>query len=193
MARRFITRFRMIAAQPSAATSRLPTTHANAVASRFCRKATAACRQCGATFSLQTFAIMPLLDFSRTGKLTACGVSPTTTGISTRARTMGRRLQPTAPGQLHAVWFSGASANPGAFYGRLGTERPSGVRRIGGDSAEHPDLAIAGDRVVFAWKEFDGQRSILRAMILFRSWHEFQRAQSGDDCRRVGPAPCLDL
>jgi hypothetical protein len=77
----------------------------------------------------------------------------------------GPSLAADSSGQLHAVWFSGAPENAGAFYGRLGQGRPEGVRRIGNDTAEHADIAVAGDRVVIVWKEFDGQHSTLRSMV----------------------------
>jgi hypothetical protein len=40
-----------------------------------------------------------------------------------------------------------------------------GQRRVGGDSAAHPDLAIAAKRIAITWKEFDGERSLLKAML----------------------------
>ncbi|MFO1413254.1 MAG: sialidase family protein [Burkholderiales bacterium] len=67
-------------------------------------------------------------------------------------------------GRLHAVWFTGATGREGVWYGRPGREGVAGQRRVGGDTAEHADLAVAGDRVVIAWKEFDGARSVLRVM-----------------------------
>jgi hypothetical protein len=77
----------------------------------------------------------------------------------------GPSLAADGSGQLHAVWFSGAASNPGAFYGRLGKGHPEGVRRIGNDTAEHPDIAVDGNKVAVVWKEFDGEHSILRAML----------------------------
>ena len=77
----------------------------------------------------------------------------------------GPSLARNAAGRLHAVWFRQSTKNSGVFYGRL---REGGVewqRRIGGQTAEHADLAVTGNRVALAWKEFDGERSRLRAMI----------------------------
>lgn len=77
----------------------------------------------------------------------------------------GPSLAQDAAGRLHAVWFTQAAKNSGVFYGRL---REGGVewqRRVGGQTAEHADLAVTGNRVALAWKEFDGERSRLRAMI----------------------------
>ena len=76
----------------------------------------------------------------------------------------GPSLAADAAGRLHAVWFTGAPAHTGVYYGRLADGRVEGQRRIGGPAAEHADLAAAGDRLAIAWKEFDGARSRLRAM-----------------------------
>jgi hypothetical protein len=95
----------------------------------------------------------------------------------------GPSLDMDAGGRLHAVWFTQAPKNSGVFYGRL---REGGVdlqRRIGGDSAEHADLAIIGNRVAVAWKEFDGERSRLRAMISENAgehWRERELAVTAD-------------
>jgi hypothetical protein len=67
-------------------------------------------------------------------------------------------------GTLHAAWFSGAPGKTGVYYGRLEPGRVAGQRRIGGETAEHADLAIIGDRIAIVWKEFDGKRSTLRAL-----------------------------
>ncbi|HEX4943102.1 MAG TPA: sialidase family protein [Usitatibacteraceae bacterium] len=94
----------------------------------------------------------------------------------------GPSLAIDAAGRRHAVWFSGAPGKEGVFYGRLGERGPEGKRRVGGDAAEHADIAVAGTRVAIAWKEFDGQRSTLRAL---RSddaggtWREVSLASSG--------------
>jgi hypothetical protein len=69
-----------------------------------------------------------------------------------------------AHGHLHAVWFSGTPGKEGVYYGRLTDGRVEGQRRIGGDTAAHADLAIRGDRIAVAWKEFDGTQSVLRTM-----------------------------
>lgn len=62
------------------------------------------------------------------------------------------------------MWFTQGSAQAGALYGRLREGGVDGMRRIGGETAEHPDLAVIGNRVALAWKEFDGERSQLRGM-----------------------------
>jgi hypothetical protein len=79
--------------------------------------------------------------------------------------------------ELHAVWFSQAPARSGVFYGRLREGGVDGQRRVGGETAEHADIAAIGRRVAVAWKEFDGKRGVLKAMVsedAGRSWAERQ-------------------
>lgn len=71
-----------------------------------------------------------------------------------------------ARGRLHAVWFTGAEGKAGVHYGRLidGTEggKVEGQRKLGaGNTAAHADLAVSGERVAIAWKEFDGRQTQL--------------------------------
>jgi len=63
---------------------------------------------------------------------------------------------------LHAVWFSGTPGSAGVYYGRLEAGRVAEQRRLGGETAEHADIATIGDRLAIVWKEFDGKRSTLR-------------------------------
>ena len=54
-----------------------------------------------------------------------------------------------------------------------------GLRRIGSERAEHPDIAIIGDRVALVWKEFDGEKSHLRGMVSNddgKTWREISLA-----------------
>lgn len=94
----------------------------------------------------------------------------------------GPSLVQDAQDRLHAVWFTQATGRSGVFYGRLGADGVDGQRRVGGDTAEHADLALAGRRVAVAWKEFDGERSQLRAMLSEDggdSWREHGLASTG--------------
>lgn len=91
----------------------------------------------------------------------------------------GPSLAQDAQDRLHAVWFTQAPERSGVYYGRLRAGGVDAERRVGGDAAEHADLALAGRRVAVAWKEFDGERSQLRAMVSpdgGDSWQEFQLA-----------------
>lgn len=65
-------------------------------------------------------------------------------------------------GVRHAVWFNHAGETPGAFYGRLATEKVEGVLALGSD-AEHPDLAVRGKTIRVVWKRFDGERSVIES------------------------------
>ena len=88
----------------------------------------------------------------------------------------GPSLAEDAEHRLHAVWFSAAPQNQGAFYGRLREGGIDARRRIGGEAAAHPDLALLGNRVAVAWKEFDGERTQLRGMLSSDGgvrWKEF--------------------
>ncbi len=109
----------------------------------------------------------------------------------------GPSLARDAAGRLHAVWFSGGAEKSRVFYGRLRESRleappasraevqlaprVEGQRAIGAGRAEHADVAASGNRIVIAWKEFDGQRGQLRAQ---RSddgglqWREFSLAST---------------
>lgn len=77
----------------------------------------------------------------------------------------GGTLGVDARDRLHAVWYSGAPGHSGVYYGQLGSEGPLGQRRIGGETAEHADLAVSGEKVAIVWKEFDGEHSQLRASL----------------------------
>lgn len=90
----------------------------------------------------------------------------------------GPSLAADAEGRLHAVWFTQGAKREGVFYGRLrlsGEGVVDGLRRVGGEAAAHADLAVNGRRVVVVWKEFDGTRAQLRAMVSDNggdSWRE---------------------
>jgi hypothetical protein len=75
----------------------------------------------------------------------------------------GPSLAADGAGRLHSVWFTQGTKH-GVFYGRLRDGAVEGQRRVGGETAEHADLAAHGGRLAVVWKEFDGERSRLRAM-----------------------------
>jgi hypothetical protein len=77
----------------------------------------------------------------------------------------GPALAADSAGRLHAVWFTEGPNAAGVFYGRVGNAGVEARRRIGGETAEHADLASSGEALAIAWKEFDGERSRLRAMV----------------------------
>lgn len=86
-------------------------------------------------------------------------------------------------GGRHAVWFTAAPKAPGLFYGRPTAKGVEGLRRIGGNSAERPDVAVLGRRVAITWKEFDGTRSQLRGLVSDDggdTWREVHLASTAD-------------
>ena len=71
-------------------------------------------------------------------------------------------------GMRHAVWFNQKDGAGRVFYGQLvpGAEvRVEGQRQVGGARAAHADMAAAGGKLAIAWKEFDGERTQLRAQV----------------------------
>lgn len=94
----------------------------------------------------------------------------------------GPALAQDAQGRLHAVWFTQAPAHAGVFYGRLREGGVDAQRQVGGATAAHADLALIGQRVAIAWKEFDGARSQLLALLSEDggdSWRELHLASTG--------------
>lgn len=70
-------------------------------------------------------------------------------------------------GVRHAVWFNQKDGEGRVHYGRWlpGDEiRIEGQRTVGGSRAAHADLAVVEDKVLIAWKEFDGERTQLRTL-----------------------------
>jgi hypothetical protein len=61
------------------------------------------------------------------------------------------------------VWFNERDGEGRVFYGRLVDGRVEDQRAVGGERAAHADLALSGGRVAIVWKEFDGERTRLRA------------------------------
>ena len=75
----------------------------------------------------------------------------------------GPALTQDAHGGLHAVWFSAAPGQSGLTYGRIQGGKVDALRRVGGETAAHADIQASGKHVFIAWKEFDGERTRLRA------------------------------
>lgn len=91
----------------------------------------------------------------------------------------GPSLAADGRGRLHAVWFTQAPGREGVHYGRLAEGAIEGQRRLGGDAAAHADIAVIGERVAIAWKEFDGERTRLRGLTSGdggASWGELELA-----------------
>lgn len=79
-------------------------------------------------------------------------------------------------GVRHAVWFNQKDGEGRVFYGRLeisGKNEIAGQRPVGGPRAAHADIVAAGGKLAIAWKEFDGERTQLRAMVSADGGHSF--------------------
>lgn len=76
----------------------------------------------------------------------------------------GPSLAQDGSGVLHAVWFNLGPENAGVSYGQLRDGSVQALRRVGGESAAHADLALSGQQLAIVWKAFDGERTHLRAM-----------------------------
>ncbi|PKO83662.1 MAG: hypothetical protein CVU17_07280 [Betaproteobacteria bacterium HGW-Betaproteobacteria-11] len=77
----------------------------------------------------------------------------------------GPSLAVAADGTRHAIWFNVVEGEGKTFHGRLHEGRVEGQRIVAGAQASHADIIVGGRRVVLAWKEFDGERTLIRAEI----------------------------
>ena len=77
----------------------------------------------------------------------------------------GPSLAVAPDGTRHAVWFNQKDGEGRVFYGRLVAGGVEGQRFVGGERAAHADLVVADRRVAIVWKEFDGERTQLRAEV----------------------------
>ncbi|HEX6735347.1 MAG TPA: sialidase family protein [Azonexus sp.] len=70
-----------------------------------------------------------------------------------------------ADGVRHLVWFTGAEAGPGLYYRRLAGDIAGPPVSFGDLDAQagHPQVAVLGQRVVLAWREYDGRRNLIRS------------------------------
>jgi hypothetical protein len=64
-----------------------------------------------------------------------------------------------------AVWFTRGPVREGVFAASLGGSGVREPRPVGGAAAAHADAAASGRRLAIAWKEFDGERTRLRALV----------------------------
>lgn len=80
----------------------------------------------------------------------------------------GPALSVAPDGARHLAWFNNAPARHGLFYARMEADgRLSSPLPFGNFDAQaaHPSVVTVGTRVVLAWKEFDGERAAVRAMV----------------------------
>jgi hypothetical protein len=98
----------------------------------------------------------------------------------------GPGLALAAGGGYHAVWFGIRGGVPAVRYGRLDAQgAPVGEVQVLPDvSAEHADVASAGQRMAIVWRSFDGDATRLRAWVSGDDGRSFQLrelARSVDD------------
>lgn len=86
----------------------------------------------------------------------------------------GPALAVGADGTRHAVWFNMRGDEGRVQYGRLMPGRVEGQRKVGGARAAHADIAVTGPHVAIAWKEFDGERTVLHAELSNDSGQSFR-------------------
>lgn len=93
----------------------------------------------------------------------------------------GPALAVAGDGARHLAWFNNAPARHGLFYARMEADGTLSRPLSFGDydaQAAHPSVLAVGGRVVLAWKEFDGERAVVRAMLSAdggRSWQAPRR------------------
>lgn len=69
-------------------------------------------------------------------------------------------------GALHLVWFTAGKTRQGLFYKRIADGRETLPMALGDAAAQagHATVAAAGSMVLIAWREFDGNAYVARAM-----------------------------
>lgn len=86
----------------------------------------------------------------------------------------GPSLAVDSRGSRHQVWFSGGD-DGGLFYAVSGAGgRPGKAVRLGGARAEHGEVAVAGERIALAWKEFDGEATRVVVRVARKAGASFQ-------------------
>lgn len=78
----------------------------------------------------------------------------------------GGGLAVDARGARHLVWFTQGKTRQGLFYRRVAEGRASPPMPLGDPAAQagHASVAAAGETVLIAWREFDGQGYVARVM-----------------------------
>lgn len=86
-------------------------------------------------------------------------------------------------GTRHAVWFNQKEGAGPVHYGRLVTRdnelAVEGQLSVGGPLAAHADLGSAGGQLAIVWKEFDGERTQLHAMLSTDAGRTFRTVPLG--------------
>ncbi|WP_394780372.1 sialidase family protein [Undibacterium sp.] len=83
-----------------------------------------------------------------------------------------------ADGRRHQTWFNVKGEQGGIFYAAA----DAGVRlgapvQLGAAQAEHADVALAGEKIAIAWKEFDGTATKVLAKISADNGQSWQQKE----------------
>ncbi|MBS0308646.1 MAG: exo-alpha-sialidase [Proteobacteria bacterium] len=90
-----------------------------------------------------------------------------------------------AEGTRHQVWFNVRNDEGGVFY--ASAPAGEGLRtpmKLGSAQATHADVAVAGKKIVLAWKQFDGKTTAILAKISRDGgdhWHDTELAHTSGD------------
>jgi hypothetical protein len=78
----------------------------------------------------------------------------------------GPSLAFAADGTRHQVWFNVKGEEGGVFYAAADpTGKMGPILRLGSAQAEHADVAVQGEHVALAWKQFDGKSTAILAKL----------------------------
>jgi hypothetical protein len=90
----------------------------------------------------------------------------------------GPSLAFAADGTRHQVWFNVKGDEGGVFYTAADTTgKPGPILRLGSAQAEHADVAVQGEHVVLAWKQFDGKSTAILAKLSGDGGHHWRDAE----------------
>lgn len=65
-------------------------------------------------------------------------------------------------GRRHQTWFTGNEIGGGLFYASDNRDGVLGVpMRLGSEQASNADVAVSGQHIALAWKEFDGHNTLI--------------------------------
>ncbi len=72
-----------------------------------------------------------------------------------------------ARGGRHLAWFTGAEGKAGLYYRRIDGAHATAPLAFGDPDAQpgHPTVLADGERVIVAWREFDGRQNRIRVMV----------------------------
>lgn len=85
-------------------------------------------------------------------------------------------------GRRHQTWFNVKADEGGVFYAATNSEGVLNTPiRLGNAQAEHADVIVTGNTIALAWKQFDGNASVILAKIsddAGNTWKDFSIAKT---------------